>query len=149
MPLVRPESKRSRSWSRSCYFQAGVGVGVGAAWNSSTPQPWLKLQHFLLYSTHNVWPVHWQKRSSCCFTLEEWTRNCVFEHFSHFRFPVLSYSNPAHYSAVYHNCYISRDRRSSPKLSFYLVFNSFSFSPQALFSVWTTGRGKTPQWIVR
>ena len=29
MPLVRPESKRSRGWSRSRYFQAGVGVGDG------------------------------------------------------------------------------------------------------------------------
>ena len=34
---LNPESKRSRSWSRSRYFRAGVGVGV--AWNSSTPQP--------------------------------------------------------------------------------------------------------------
>ena len=31
IPLVRPESKQSPSWSRSRYFQAGVGVGAGVA----------------------------------------------------------------------------------------------------------------------
>ena len=30
-PLVWSESKRSQSWSRSRYFQAGVGAGIGGA----------------------------------------------------------------------------------------------------------------------
>ena len=49
---MRSESKRSRSWSRSRYFQAEVGV----AKNSSTPQPCsqpsivAELKHFRVWA---------------------------------------------------------------------------------------------------
>ena len=50
--LVRPESKRRRSWSRSRYFQTGVRVGV--ARNQSTPQPWQLAMSRTIYAKPHI-----------------------------------------------------------------------------------------------